>query len=81
MVNSGDPLPKTSDGIIRVEATEERTFFWHPIDTTDAYHLESYGYLEPTMFDSTEAGWEYTYYQVIAHTHDDLVFYISTLMP
>ncbi len=64
-------------GTVRIEQIAGQLFFWHPIDTTGAYHLETYGYPEPTLFDSTAAGWEYNYYQVIAHTSDELVFYIS----
>ena len=71
------PNEQRAGTFIRIERIAGQTFFWHPIDTTGAYHLETYGYPEPTLFDSTGAGWEYHYYQVIAHTSDELVFYIS----
>jgi hypothetical protein len=77
LFEAGAPLAADSRGVLRVENIAGQTFFWHPIDTTGAYHLDAYGYVEPTMFDSTGAGWEYNYYQVIAHTSDELVFYIS----
>jgi len=77
LVRHGEPIPRTASDVIRVQEAAGQVFFWHPIDTTGAYHLGAYGYPEPTLFDSTGTGFEQTYFQVIAHTADELVFYTS----
>jgi hypothetical protein len=63
--------------VVRVAEFAGQVFFWHPIDTVPAFHISAYGYPEPTMFDSTAVSDEYHYFQVIAHTNNNLVFYVS----
>jgi hypothetical protein len=63
--------------VLRPEELFGLPFFWELIDSHVAYHIETYGKPLPTLFDSTAATSEYHYFQVIAHTSDPLVFYIS----
>jgi hypothetical protein len=62
---------------MRVERTESGTVFWELVDTHAAYHIEGYGRALPTLFDSTAVNIDYHYFQVMAHTSDPLVFYVS----
>lgn len=57
-----------SDGI-RVETTASGTAYWQLVGTVDAYHLASYAFAAPTLFDSTATSAGLHTFQVIAH-HD-----------
>jgi hypothetical protein len=52
-------------------------YYWYLIGEVDPYHLPSYSMPTETMFDSTATSAEYHYFQVIAHTDDPAVFWIS----
>ncbi|HEM47160.1 MAG TPA: T9SS type A sorting domain-containing protein, partial [Alphaproteobacteria bacterium] len=62
---------------IRVEETAAGTFYWKLISTVDAWYLESYSEVVPTLFDSTGVCDERHYFQVIAHTADPLLCWVS----
>jgi len=62
---------------LRSQNTTSGTIFWELIDSHPAYHIEGYGRALPTLFDSTAVNTDYHYFQVIAHTSDPLVHYIS----
>jgi hypothetical protein len=70
-------LPAGGRPVIRVEQVDGAPHFWELIDSVDAYHLDTYARIVATAFDSTATGYEYQYYQVIAHTPDPYVFYVS----
>ena len=53
------------------------TYYWMHISTHTAYHLPGYSEVIATVFDSTAACDDYHYFQVIAHTSDPMVFYVS----
>ncbi len=63
--------------VLRMEQTPTGNFYWKLISTIDVYYLESYSEIVPTLFDSTATSDEHHYFQVIAHTSDPLVFWIS----
>jgi len=63
--------------VLRVEQTAAGSFYWKLIYTVDAYHLESYSEIVPTLFDSTDTSDEYHYFQVIAHTMMPPMYWIS----
>jgi hypothetical protein len=62
---------------IRMEQASAGTFYWKLINSLNAYYLDQYADVVPTLFDSTVACSEYHYFQVIAHTADPKVFWIS----
>jgi hypothetical protein len=64
---------------IRVERAAGETFYWELIDSHDAYYLEAYSKAVPTLFDSTAASPDPHFFQVIAHTSDPLVYWISNV--
>ncbi len=63
--------------VIRLEQTEAGDIYWKLVSRMDACYLESYSEVVPTLFDSTASSWEYHYFQVIAHTDDPLVCWVS----
>ncbi len=62
---------------IRTQALGGKTYFWELVSSIDAYHLTSYSKTVETLFDSTAACSDWNYFQVIAHTSDSKVFWIS----
>ena len=54
---------------IRMETAAGQTTYWQLIASVEAYHLSSYGYAAPTLFDSTLTSPDPHHFQVIAH-HD-----------
>lgn len=71
------PAGTTGKPILRAQHTASGPIFWELVDTHAAYHLEGYGRALPTLFDSTSVNTDYHYFQVMAHTSDPLVYYIS----
>jgi hypothetical protein len=67
---SGEP-------VVRVERAGSATYFWELVDSQIAYRLQTYAKIVPTAFDSTAVSEDYNYFQVIAHTSDPYVFYVS----
>jgi hypothetical protein len=84
-LESGAPLresladfdPAVEDRSIRTQELAGGTFFWELVASVDAYHLASYSKVVPTLFDSTASCTDPHYLQVIAHTADSRVFWIS----
>lgn len=63
--------------VIRMEKRTDGPFFWEYVADAGAYYLDAYAMMTPTLFDSTEISDEYHYFQVIAHTDDPAVFWVS----
>jgi hypothetical protein len=63
--------------VIRVEETGALTTYWELMDTQDALCVAGYAKPMATLFDLTPACDNYHYFQVIAHTTDPRVFWIS----
>jgi len=66
-----------SGPVIREEHAAAGTFFWELIGTHSAYYLEGYAKVVATPYDSTSVSAQDHYYQVIAHTSDPYVFWVS----
>jgi hypothetical protein len=62
--DTGDPLASA-------------TYFWELVASVDAYHLDAYAKVVPTLFDSTLTTPDAQYVQVIAHTGDSRLFWVS----
>ena len=84
-VGSGAPMLKdlsdldlTAGGnAIRTQEIAGETYFWELMSSVDAYYLSSYSKVVPTLFDSTAVSAARHYFQVIAHTSNSKVFWIS----
>ncbi|MBU0741638.1 hypothetical protein KJ554_04705 [bacterium] len=86
-LSADEAVAKASDGAVvdpvvglpklRVDTYAGKSYYWSLVDTHDAYHLETYSQVVPTAFDSTATCGEAQYFQVIAHTSDPQVFWIS----
>jgi hypothetical protein len=61
----------------RLEKAVSRDCYWEWLANVDAYYFEGYGYSAPTYFDSTGSDPAVHYFQVIAHTADQWVFWTS----
>jgi hypothetical protein len=61
----------------RRERTGMKTFSWVLVDSLDAYHFASYSKVIPTLYDTTASVQRYHYFQVMAHTSDPSVYWIS----
>ena len=79
VVTSADDIEvKNKDlAVIRRAQTGTGTYFWELIDTQDPYYLEAYAKTVETLFDSTAVCGEYHYFQVIAHSVDPKIFWVS----
>jgi hypothetical protein len=63
--------------LYRVEHRAAGTFFWQRVATVDAYYMTGYSLDVPTAHDSTSASPGPQYFQIIAHTSDPLVYWVS----
>jgi hypothetical protein len=71
-------LPADADGpVFLIEERARGTFYWELVATVDAYHLETYAEVVPTLFDSTATSGEYHYFRTIAHASDPTFFWVS----
>ena len=52
-------------------------FFWELIASQAGYRLKGYAKAVPTLFDSTVVCSDYHYFQIIAHTSDPSIYYVS----
>lgn len=78
LIKPFDALPKTASTILRAQSASAcGTFFWELIGFQSAFFIPTYAKTVATLFDSTSVSQESHYFQVIAHTTDPLVFYIS----
>ena len=64
-------------GIVRIAIAGSATYYWKLISSIDAYYLEGYSEVVPTLFDWTDVCDEYHYVQIIAHTSDPYTFWAS----
>ncbi len=65
------------DPILRLSSLNGEMLYWELMFTQAAYRLEGYAKTVPTLFDSTAVNDDYHYFQVIAHTDDPSIFYVS----
>jgi hypothetical protein len=72
-----DRTAETDAPLIRLQRLEGTTYYWYLMESVDAYYLPGYSAPLPTLFDSTGVSTEYHYFQVIAHTGDPSVFWVS----
>ncbi len=63
--------------ILRPASLNGEMYYWELISSMAAYRLQGYSMISETLFDSTAVSSEYHYFQVIAHTSDPAVFWIS----
>ena len=76
--NAGDLEPERKAGpVVRRAAKGGSIYFWELVDSQDAYYLEAYAKTVSTLFDSTAVCGEYHYFQVIAHSTDPKIFWVS----
>lgn len=69
--------PDSKERVIHMEETAQGPVFWENIATHGAFHFDAYGMALPTLFDSTASSFDWHYWRVVAHTTDNLVFYVS----
>jgi hypothetical protein len=67
----------TERPILRHASLNGEMFFWELIASQTGYRLEGYAKIVPTAFDSTEVCDDYHYFQIIAHTSDPSIFFVS----
>ena len=65
--------------VIRAEESPAGPVFWEHIATHGAFRRDAYGMALPSLFDSTGAGFDWQYFQVIAHTAYPDTFYLSAV--
>jgi len=63
--------------ILRLASLNGETYYWEFVASLDAYRLTGYSSIVSTLFDSTAVCSQYHYFQVIAHTSDPAIFYVS----
>jgi len=63
--------------ILWLNSLNGQMLYWELISTQTAYRLQGYAKAVPTLFDSTAICDGYHYFQVIAHTSDPSIFYVS----
>jgi len=72
-----DLAPAVRKDVIRLDLAGSLKYYWKLISSLDAYYLEGYSEVVPTLFDSTVVCTEYHYVQIIAHTSDPYTFWVS----
>jgi hypothetical protein len=77
ITNISDLAPDAKKNVVRLGSLGTQKHYWKLISSLDAYYLEAYSEVVPTLFDSTEACTEFHYVQIIAHTNDPATFWIS----
>ena len=77
ITNISDLAPDAKKDVVRLGSLGTQKHYWKLISSLDAYYLEAYSEVVPTLFDSTEVCTEYHYVQIIAHTNDPATFWIS----
>ena len=73
-IEPGVEIPRVPGSVIRLESSAG-PLFWELITNQAAYHVPNYAKIVPTVFNLPSS--EFTFYRVIAHTADPLVFYSS----
>jgi hypothetical protein len=77
IMHVSDLSPTMKNGVVRLELAGSMKYFWKLISSIDAYYIDGYSEVVPTLFDSTAVCTEYHYVQVIAHTGDPYTFWVS----
>jgi hypothetical protein len=67
----------TERPLLRHASLNGEMFFWELIASQTGYRLEGYAKIVPTAFDSTAVCDDYHYFQIIAHTSDPSIFFVS----
>jgi hypothetical protein len=70
-------LPELDSPAIMINETATGQYYWELVATVAAFELENYAVTVPTLFDSTDVTNEFTFFQVVAHTDDPDVYWIS----
>ena len=63
--------------VLRHASLNGEMFFWELVASQAGYRLRGYGRIVQTAFDSTSVCSDYHYFQIIAHTSDPSIYYIS----
>jgi hypothetical protein len=61
----------------RVERRVSGDYYWEWIANMDAFYFEAYSFTAPTLHDSVAGDPGMHYFQVVAHTADQFVFWVS----
>ncbi|NIM20118.1 MAG: T9SS type A sorting domain-containing protein [Candidatus Latescibacteria bacterium] len=61
----------------RIDHTSAGGYYWEWIGNMNAYYFEGYSYTAPTLYDSIAGNPGMHYFQVVAHTADQFVFWVS----
>jgi hypothetical protein len=61
----------------RIDHTSAGGYYWEWIDNMNAYYFEGYSFTAPTLHDSIAGNPGMHYFQVVAHTADQFVFWVS----
>ena len=77
LTSAGETSPEAEGSVFLMDERARGTFYWELVATVDAYHLETYAEVVPTLFDSTATSGEYHYFRTIAHASDPTVFWTS----
>lgn len=77
LVDAGGIPPEFTGAVHRLAASGD--FFWEFIASLPATYLPSYTYTAPTRFDSTASDPALHYFEVIAHTVNQFVFWRSSV--
>jgi hypothetical protein len=70
---------RTAPGAIRLQLVDGQTYYWEFVAQQDCFYLDTYAMTTPTLFDSTDVSNEMHYFQIIGHTTDSQLFWISAV--
>jgi len=77
ILSAAEVPPGTAPGMLRDSGIAGASWFWELVGTFDAYRLETYASTVETLYDSTSSTPEPHFFQIIAHTPDPALFWIS----
>ncbi|UCH84754.1 MAG: T9SS type A sorting domain-containing protein [Candidatus Latescibacterota bacterium] len=66
-------------GVIRLQRVDGQTYYWEYVAQQDCFYLDRYAMTTPTLFDSTDVANEMHYFQIIGHTTDSQLYWISAV--
>jgi hypothetical protein len=70
-------LQRAAQGDIRIERIAGQDYYWEYVDQQDCFYLDTYAMTTPTHLDSTDTTNEMHYFQIIGHTTDPQLYWIS----
>lgn len=73
----GHALEHATSGGIRLQQVDGQTYYWEYVAQQDCFYLDTYAMTTPTLFDSTDVTNEMHYFQIIGHTTDPQLYWIS----